>query len=245
MPINFPGLLQDSWNFIRNQRAFLLYGFGCLLLVQIIALRFLPNMPMNASMPQNSLSDNLLPILISGAVNIFVTTLLILNIKAINNGEFERFFQFVGEALRKLPTVIALNIIMVLPLSLGMSFQMFGVAPGSGLTIIVLPLIISGIFVFVRLCLGAYAYLVEELDGVSESIGFMWNLGRGRTWPLVSFCFITHFVPQFLTLMVANIGGVNIFTVVFTVLLSAFLNLFVTVFSFRFYQAYSRPIART
>ncbi|WP_150539508.1 hypothetical protein [Actinobacillus vicugnae] len=234
MPIKFPDLLQDSWNFIRNQTQFSLIA-----IILFSALQFtnLVLIPLGGTNSQNITLSGLFPLMFMGVANIFITALLILNIKAINDGSFKHFFQHISSAASKLFSVIWLNVIMVLPISVGIAFFVFARQSGNGLELVAFPLIVSGAFLFIKLCLAVYAYLVEELPSVKESIRFTWQLSRGKGIALVLFCIIAYFVPQILmsflsVLLKGEIG------VIISVLLSSFFSLFITVFSFRFYQAY-------
>lgn len=198
MPIKFPNLLQDSWNFIRNQHTFSLLAIILLSALQFVNLFLVPRIGnMDTENVEMTLSD-LFPLLVMGVANIFITTLLILNIKEINRGSFKHFFQNLSAAVTKLFPVVLLNIIMVLPLSIGMASQVFGAKAGNGLSMIAFPLIIGGAFLFIKLCLSVYAYLIEELNSVNEAIRFTWQLSRGRGIALVLFCVISYFVPQIL-----------------------------------------------
>ena len=239
MPIKFPNLLQDSWNFIRNQHTFSLLAIILLSALQFVNLFLVPRIGnMDAENVEMTLSD-LFPLLVMGVANIFITTLLILNIKEINRGSFKHFFQNLSAAVTKLFPVVLLNIIMVLPLSIGMASQVFGAKAGNGLSMIAFPLIIGGAFLFIKLCLSVYAYLIEELNSVNEAIRFTWQLSRGRGIALVLFCVISYFVPQILMSFLSGLSG-NTLGLVVNVLVSSFFSLFITVFSFRFYQAYSQ-----
>ncbi len=239
MPIKFPNLLQDSWNFIRNQHTFSLLAIILLSALQFVNLFLVPRIGnMDTENVEMTLSD-LFPLLVMGVANIFITTLLILNIKEINRGSFKHFFQNLSVAIAKLFPVVLLNIIMVLPLSIGMASQVFGAKAGNGLSMIAFPLIIGGAFLFIKLCLSVYAYLIEELNGVNEAIRFTWQLSRGRGIALVLFCVISYFVPQILMSFLSGLSG-NTLGLVANVLVSSFFSLFITVFSFRFYQAYSQ-----
>lgn len=239
MPIKFPNLLQDSWNFIRNQHTFSLLAIILLSALQFVNLFLVPRIGnMDTENVEMTLSD-LFPLLVMGVANIFITTLLILNIKEINRGSFKHFFQNLSAAVTKLFPVVLLNIIMVLPLSIGMASQVFGAKAGNGLSMIAFPLIIGGAFLFIKLCLSVYAYLIEELNSVNEAIRFTWQLSRGRGIALVLFCVISYFVPQILMSFLSGLSG-NMLGLVVNVLVSSFFSLFITVFSFRFYQAYSQ-----
>ncbi|WGE32711.1 hypothetical protein NYR60_03645 [Actinobacillus genomosp. 2] len=239
MPIKFPDLLQDSWNFIRNQRSFSLFAIVLFSALQLVNLLLVPNMgQVDANNTEMTLSA-LYPLLLMGVLNIFLTSLLILNIKDINRGSFKHFFQNLSVSLAKLFPVIVLNILMVLPLSIGMASQLFGSQAGSGLALVAFPLIIGGAFLFIKLCLSVYAYLIEEFNGIGETLRFTWQLSRGKGIALVLFCVISYFVPQILMSFLSGLGASAVGLAI-TVFISSFFSLFITVFSFRFYQVYSQ-----
>ncbi|EIJ69621.1 hypothetical protein E5Q53_02235 [Haemophilus parahaemolyticus] len=228
MPINFPQLLQDSWNFIRNRRQFSLTAIGLLLAIQLLATFVLANL-----MASNS-TVSLLPSLLIGIGNIFISVLLVLNINDINAGTFQSFFQNTGKALTKLLPAILLYIIMGLPLSFGMSSILFGNISGSGANIFSLPLLAIGIFVFVRLNLSTYVFLVENYR-VGQAVKFMWQLAKGKMAVLFAYTLLANLLPILITALVGRLGD-NVAIMVLSFMISAFLSLFTTIFSFRFYQ---------
>lgn len=228
MPINFPQLLQDSWNFIRNRRQFSLTAIGLLLAIQLLATFVLANL-----MASNS-TASLLPSLLIGIGNIFISVLLVLNINDINSGTFQSFFQNTGKALTKLLPAILLYIIMGLPLSFGMSSILFGNISGSGANIFSLPLLAIGIFVFVRLNLSTYVFLVENYR-VGQAVKFMWQLAKGKMAVLFAYTLLANLLPILITALVGRLGD-NVAIMVLSFMISAFLSLFTTIFSFRFYQ---------
>ena len=228
MPINFPQLLQDSWNFIRNRRQFSLTAIGLLLAIQLLATFVLANL-----MASNS-TVSLLPSLLIGIGNIFISVLLVLNINDINSGTFQSFFQNTGKALTKLLPAILLYIIMGLPLSFGMSSILFGNISGSGANIFSLPLLAIGIFVFVRLNLSTYVFLVENYR-VGQAVKFMWQLAKGKMAVLFAYTLLANLLPILITALVGRLGD-NVAIMVLSFMISAFLSLFTTIFSFRFYQ---------
>lgn len=228
MPINFPQLLQDSWNFIRNRSQFSLTAIGLLLAIQLLATFVLANL-----MASNS-TVSLLPSLLIGIGNIFISVLLVLNINDINAGTFQSFFQNTGKALTKLLPAILLYIIMGLPLSFGMSSILFGNISGSGANIFSLPLLAIGIFVFVRLNLSTYVFLVENYR-VGQAVKFMWQLAKGKMAVLFAYTLLANLLPILITALVGRLGD-NVAIMVLSFMISAFLSLFTTIFSFRFYQ---------
>lgn len=236
MPIQFPQLLQDSWNFMRNQRAFSLWAMLCFALLQALTLMFSPKIDLNAPEQLVSIEAFLIPTLLSGLANIFLTVLLILNIKAINQGSFHHFFQPLEQSLNLLFPVILLSILMVLPLSVGLAFLTI---QAGNLTLVALPLLITGLYLFIKLSLLIYAYLIEDRKTIGETVRFTWALSRGRMLPLILFCVLAYFVPQLLVGIISgisqNLGSANL---IISVLLGAFLTVYTLVFSFRFYQVY-------
>ena len=218
MPINFPQLLQDSWNFIRNRRQFSLTAIGLLLAIQLLATFVLANL-----MASNS-TVSLLPSLLIGIGNIFISVLLVLNINDINSGTFQSFFQNTSKALTKLLPAILLYIIMGLPLSFGMSSILFGNISGSGANIFSLPLLAIGIYVF----------LVENYR-VGQAVKFMWQLAKGKMAVLFAYTLLANLLPILITALVGRLGD-NVAIMVLSFMISAFLSLFTTIFSFRFYQ---------
>lgn len=228
MPINFPQLLQDSWNFIRNRRQFSLTAIGLLLAIQLLATFVLANL-----MASNS-TVSLLPSLLIGIGNIFISVLLVLNINDINAGTFQSFFQNTGKALTRLLPAILLYIIMGLPLSFGMSSILFGNISGSGANIFSLPLLAIGIFVFVRLNLSTYVFLVDNYR-VGQAVKFMWQLAKGKMAVLFAYTLLANLLPILITALVGRLGD-NVAIMVLSFMISAFLSLFTTIFSFRFYQ---------
>ena len=228
MPINFPQLLQDSWNFIRNRRQFSLTAMGLLLAIQLLATFVLSNFMVSVS------AVSLLPSLLIGIGNIFISVLLVLNINDINVGIFQSFFQNTSKALAKLLPAISLYIIMVLPLSFGMSSILFSNISGSGASIFSLPLSAIGIFVFVRLNLAIYVFLVENYR-VGQAVKFMWQLAKGKMAALFAYTLLANLLPILITALVGRLGD-NVAIMMLSFVISAFLSLFTTILGFRFYQ---------
>lgn len=241
MPIRFPDLLQDSWNFLRNQRSFTLFSLGLLILVQAIGVVIMPHESVDPTQAQTAFTDQQLlahvfPMLFLGLINIWVTLLLILNIKSINDGQFSSFTQNITPSLAKLVPSVVLNIIMVLPVSLGISATMLG--ESGSVSLYAFPLLVLGIFVFIKLCLSLYAYVLETHKTVVQTIKSLWTMSIGRSLVLVQFCIIAYLVPQFIAFFVGS-GG-NPLLLALSMAVSAFLVLFITVFSFRFYQVFRK-----
>lgn len=241
MPIQFPTLLQDSWNFMRNQLNFTLAGVGLLILVQLLTFYITPKNMLDPTMLQSemldkALVDSLLPSLISSFLGLFINILLVLNIKSINNGLYRHFFEPFSRVLKVIFPVIGLSVLMVIPLSVGLAAGVMS-TQSSGLAIVSLPLMITGIFLFVKWCLAVYVYLIEEPQkGVFETLAFTWQMSRGRVGTLFFFCILSYLAPSLFVSLISNLGGE--LGLILSHIVGAFFNLFVVIFSFRFYQVY-------
>ncbi|MDD6910039.1 hypothetical protein [Actinobacillus minor] len=231
MLMNFPQLIQDSWNFIRNRSQFSLFAIILLVAIQATVLLIMPNTPVSA---EASISM-LLPTVIIGIANVYVSLLLILNIKSINAGQYHAFLQNALTAFNKLLPAIGLYILMVLPLSFGLSSVLLSVMSGNGVSIISLPLLVMGIFIFMKLCLSIYIYLIEEYS-FGQAVKFTWNFTKGKMNLMIGYCLIANVLPQLLAGLVSKLGD-NIAVMIISFFISAFLSLFTTIFGFRFYQA--------
>lgn len=238
MPIKFSNLLQDSWNFMRNQANFTVTGVALLVLLQLGTFYLVPRPVVSLSNQDivALLALQMAPTIVSALVSVFINILLILNIKSINNGNYQHFAQNVGETFKVFLPIVGLTIFMVLPMSIGISFG--GTVGQSGsLAIMILPLMATGIYVFVKLCLVVYAYLLEEpRKSFMETLKFTWGLSRGRMVPLFLFCVLSYMFPSLLGSVISNMGGE--LGVIVSQVVGAFISLFVIIFSFRFYQVY-------
>lgn len=249
MPIKFSALFQDTWNFIRNRPHFVVYAVICLAGLQIAISLLFPKLQLDLQAVQNSpeiaqqaMFRNLLPSLLSLFAVTFINVLLILNIKAINHGQYGHFFQPLFQSSRRFIPVTLLSFLQFFPLSIGGSFLLM-LGPEAGL--IALPLMITGLFVFIKLNLVIYAYLLEEPPlGIGQTLRFTWTMSRGHMMPLISFCALIYAFPMVLSgvLNVIHTALGDLVGNMIVQLLSAFINLLVTIFSFRFYQAYRQYV---
>lgn len=233
MLMNFPQLIQDSWNFIRNRSQFSLFAIILLVAIQATVLLIMPNTPVSA---EASISMLLPTVIIGTAIaNVYVSLLLILNIKSINAGQYHAFLQNALTAFNKLLPAIGLYILMMLPLSFGLSPVFLSVMSENGVSIISLPLLVMGIFIFMKLCLSIYIYLIEEYS-FGQAVKFTWNFTKGKMNLMIGYCLIANVLPQLLAGLVSKLGD-NIAVMIISFFISAFLSLFTTIFGFRFYQA--------
>lgn len=100
MPIKFVDLFQQSWNFMRNQQSFTLFAIATIVVVQMAFILLLPASPeiLADTQPQQIQIDSekllsvLMPTILLGVANLFLTVLMILNIQSINNGNYQHIF---------------------------------------------------------------------------------------------------------------------------------------------------------
>ncbi|RRN04632.1 hypothetical protein V5G99_07775 [Bibersteinia trehalosi] len=244
MPINFQSLFQDTWNFVRNRAQFTLSAVVLLAALQLgISLiiprsTFLEAAEGSAIHEQMSAIELLIPSMLSMLVIVFVNVLLILNIKSINNGDYRTFLHNAASAFSLFLQAILLTVVQVFPISLGLAFALFPTL-GDSAPLLAMPVMLMGLFVFIKLNLVIYAYLIEEpRKTLGATLKFTWGLSYGRMLPLIMFTAIIYFIPTALSSVVGAFSAFGTFGVILAQALNAFVNLVMVIFSFRFYQSY-------
>lgn len=244
MSINFLSLFQDTWNFVRNRPNFVFYAVCCLTALQLAIAQVFPRPSLNLSQvdspeTMNVIAHMLVPSLLSLLVVVWVNVLVILNIKSINRGENAPFFHHLGASFQRFLGVVCLSFVQFLPLSFGVSFFFLLASDQAGL--IAIPLLITGLYVFIKLNLVIYIYLVDEPSRtLGNTLKQCWIMSRGKMLPLILFCALIYIIPLLLSGVVNAIhlalgGAVG---EIIAQLLGALINLLMTLFSFRFYQVY-------
>lgn len=242
MPIKFLDLFQDTWNFVRNRPQFAVSATLLLAVLQLVISQLMP--PLQVASEQVTpeqiaelLAAQMPSRVVSTLVLMFVNVLLVLNVKSINNGEYRHFFQHTAEALQRFLIAALFTFIQMLPLSFGATFML---SLGSEGRLIALPLMLTGLYVFVKLNLVIYAYLIEPKQPFTQTLKFTWGMTRGKMLPLVLFSALVFIIPNLLGNLVSGVnlavgGGVGM---VISQISNAFINLLLVIFSFRFYQVY-------
>lgn len=241
MPLNFLQLLQESWNFMRNQANFSLISLGLMVAFQLLFVLLQPDSAVTLSATPEQREQILLAHLpysvLSALTNALIAIMMILNIKAINDGQYRHFFNPLPHALKVLLPVIVINILMILPFAFGLSFSGMFFMAGS-LQLLGLPLFICGAYLSMKLYLSYYAYLLDEPQkSISESLKFAWQHSQGRMKTLVLFCMIALLLPFVLNSQFMHLPNEPIWMICSAVI-SAILNVYLAIFGFRFYQIY-------
>lgn len=243
MPIKFPELLQQSWNFMRNQPQFALTGIILLVVLQLLSLFVSPQVqlsPEELKSPDaldKMFAAQIVPMILSSVISVVFNILLVLNIKSINRGDYRHFFQNLGGVAKAFFPVLLLTILMVMPLSVAVSFG-GTIGQGGSLSLMILPLMVTGIYLFVKFCLVVYVYLIEEPQKtMGESIKFVWQITRGKMRILFLFCILSYLFPSLISSLIGRTLGGDVGLIVAQTF-GAALSLFMLIFGFRFYQAF-------
>lgn len=235
MSVNFVQLLQESGNFIRNQKTFSLTAILVMLALQVANLLVSAQLfkAVDPTQMSSSLGGGLFLSVVFAVFTVYFSlVLVVLNIKKINEGQYHNFFEATGEAFSKLFPVIGVIILMSFPLSFGIASAAMG--GEAGLSIIALPLLAGGIFIFLKLCLGSYALLIENMR-VGQAVKFSWQLTKGKMLWMIGYVLIAYVIPMVINAMLAQISA-NLLMQIIAALVGVCLSLFTVVFGFRFYQ---------
>ncbi|TCP95730.1 hypothetical protein EDC44_1079 [Cricetibacter osteomyelitidis] len=268
MNINFTQIFQDSWNFIRNQRrftlSFMLIFVAVLIIFQLILGYMQPiifkevseqfavmtqNIPAEAKAQLEAINGNdstqsvllslamithprMLAILISSQViNSFVITCGIIAVHQISRLQPFSLSMAFARGLQCFLGVLAINIIVLMPIGLGAAFAVGGNALGSLLMLV-------GIYIFIRLCLAYFVYLIEN-KSIFEAIRFTWQKTQKGFGSLFIFFLLAYVVLTMLHSQLSVLDD-NIVLLFIGMVLSAFLHLFSIIFSYRFYTLFMK-----
>lgn len=244
MSINFLALFQDAWNFVRNRLNFTLYAVILLTVLQIAISSFIPRPEISPAIENGSIQDQMngLEVLSSSVLSmlaiVLVNVLIILNIKAINNGNYQTFLHNLPQAISKFAQTVLITFVQVLPISFGLAFALIP-SFGDGATLIALPMMLMGLFVFIKLNLAIYCYLIDEPQKtIGETLKYTWGLSRGRMLSLIIFTAIIYLIPTTLGTIAGTFSALGSIGVIIGQAFNAFINLLIVIFSFRFYQTY-------
>lgn len=244
MPINFQALFQDTWNFVRNRPNFTLYAVVLLAVLQVAISSFIPRPELTPAIENSSIraqingTEMLMSSVFSMLVIVLVNVLVILNIKSINNGNYQTFLNNMPLALSKFIPTVLITLVQVLPISFGLAFALMP-SFGDAASLMALPMMLMGLFVFIKLNLAIYAYLIDDPQkGIGETLKYTWGFSRGRMMPLIMFTAIIYFIPTVLGAVAGALSALGTIGVIMGQAFNAFINLLIVIFSFRFYQTY-------
>ncbi len=237
MPVDFFKILQDSWNFILNQKQIVLF-FLAIIVVDNLFFRYLLN---SSDLQTDEGKQTFLFLTVVGQiVNSMLVLWLLSTITLISNQRKTELMTALSYAIKKLPIFLLLNFIIVLPFSIaGASYV---VNAGTGITGLLSLLV--GCYLFVRLCLAPYSYVLEN-SSFSEAVKLIWFNGKGRTVSLFIFALLTYIAPLIITLQLGQLPP-SLISSLLVALISAGISIFTLVFTYRFYQLFiNKNISRT
>ncbi len=255
MPINFSQILQQSWNFICNQRQFVIFFIACFFLINLFMQWLMPDvqllMQVLASQSQNEVISSeqfaILSQLVSESGIVWFSllhtglTMLIFGwgyktIFAISQGNQYSLSITLFQALKKLLGFIMAYLLVLFPLCVAVYFVLNSAISGQG-SILTLPLFIFGIFLYIRLCLVPLHYLLTN-HSILGSIRIIWSKGIQRTSPLVLYCLLIDVILRIISNRIGSSLGDSDFSLIIAFIFLAFLNLIAMIFSYRFYSTF-------
>ena len=240
MKINFTQILQDSWNFVRNQSRVVWALVGVLLVVQLVGDLFSVNLPQGATAQEVREMLNQSEQVYFGAGSlikqllfVFATTFSLACIHFISQPSiWAKSFQL---AARKIIGVLILDVLILLPLTLSL-VQAYINLGSANVSLFLLLAMAVGIFIFVRLNLVSVHYLINNV-GILQSLRQIWQLGMKRNLILFGYTVIVYFTVPILSASLIALAGNTIMNSLLAVIIS-FLNVFALIFTYRFYTLF-------
>lgn len=247
MNINFTQILQDSWNFFRNQQKIMFQLVSILLIVQVLSLLLSPPF-----ISQESLSDteiladmaniNVIGFLTSFSITQFATTFVsawgLLTIHKISQQNYRTLGQTFRATLSRFIGVVILELIIVIPLFLGLFEIGAAILTKTSPSIISLIAIMVGIWFFIRLNLSTAHYLTTQ-DGIGQSLQKIWLQGRNQKTALFIYALLVYFVVPTLIFQLTTLSNNMIFILVVSSFASL-LNILIQVVTYRFYSLFMK-----
>ncbi|MBE2898173.1 hypothetical protein KRX11_01660 [Pasteurellaceae bacterium TAE3-ERU1] len=232
--MNFTAIIQDCVNFMRNQKQMTLF-FIVLQAIIAFTLRALPLDPLvNES---NQLNPTQAIIAVAGQVAVLVVTLWLLNaIMQVSRTHHINYAGALAASLKQLLPFLLLNLFVVLPLTLAILSLITGAGGILGLVAILL-----GGFMFVRLSLAPYAYVIDNL-ALNTAMKRVWQQGTGRMLSLFLFTVIAYILPSAVNVQLARLGDGLAMDVIST-LVSSTIAVFSLIFTYRFYHQFMQRSA--
>ena len=234
MQINFTHILQDSWNFFRNQQK---------VMFQFVLILFIAqNVGALLSSPLNNESHSNFSELVdinsenTQLLTSFISAWGLISIHSISQQNYQTLTKAFTLALRRFLGVIVLNLLMTAPMLLGLSEAFAALLTKSSPSIISLIAMLVGIWFFVRLNLTAVHYLSTQ-DNIKRTIQKIWIKGSSHKNVLFIYTLLVYFLAPILVFQLTTFSNNVLFDMVIGIL-SAILNIFMLVITYRFYSLF-------
>ncbi|OOF43634.1 hypothetical protein BKK49_00155 [Rodentibacter rarus] len=247
MKINFTQILQDSWNFFRNQQKTMFQFVSILFMVQVFNILLSP--PIASidtaltvdTLPQlmeENASSIAFSFLITQLVTTFIASWGLMTISQISRQNHRTLAQSFQATLPRFLGVVILDLIAIMPILLGLSEILAAVLMKTSPSIISLAALIFGMGFFIRLNLSTTHYLTTQ-DSIGHSLRKIWLQGKNQKTALLIYALLVYFVTPILIFQLSAIFNHLIFSV-FVGILAAALNIFMLVVTYRFYSLFMK-----
>ena len=239
MQINFTHILQDSWNFFRNQQKIMFQFVLILLVAQNVGA--LLSSPLNneshiSELANINIENIAFSIVITQLLTSFISAWGLISIHSISQQNYQTLTKSFTLTLRRFLGVIVLNLLMTAPMLLGLSEAFAALLIKSSPSIISLIAMLVGIWFFVRLNLTAVHYLSTQ-DDIKQTIQKIWIKGSSRKNVLFIYTLLVYFLAPILVFQLTTFSNNVLFDMVIGIL-SAILNIFMLVITYRFYSLF-------
>ena len=239
MQINFTHILQDSWNFFKNQQKIMFQFVLILFIAQNVGA--LLSSPLNneshiSELANINIENIAFSIVITQLLTSFISAWGLISIHSISQQNYQTLTKSFTLALRRFLGVIVLNLLMTAPMLLGLSEAFAALLTKSSPSIISLIAMLVGIWFFVRLNLTAVHYLSTQ-DDIKQTIQKIWIKGSSRKNVLFIYTLLVYFLAPILVFQLTTFSNNVLFDMVIGIL-SAVLNIFMLVITYRFYSLF-------
>lgn len=248
MQINFTQVLQDSWNFFRNQQKIMLSLAAILFIIQIAGFAWDSASPASdGGMTQATLAESLSHIDAAGfigalAVKQLLTSLVaawgILTVHQISQQTYRTLGQSLMATLGRFAGVVVLDLLMVAPMLLGLAEAFAALLTKTSPSMMSLVAMIVGVWFFVRMNLTAVHYLSTQ-DSLGQTIKTVWLRGQTRKGALFIYALLVYFVIPMFIFQISGLSD-NIAMAVIAGGIAALLNIFTLVVTYRFYSLFMK-----
>lgn len=244
MSFNFLKILSESFNFLLNKKGLALFFIVAFTIValafQYLSLNFLPADAELVLTDMNSATQSI--ILTIAAITIaaqlvssLLTVWFLSNISLASQQQKSDLGASFVFALRHFIGFLLVSIIMVFPLSLAIG----ALTAGNAGIIGILSLLVS-LYIFIRLCLVPYAYILED-NGLWNAIKLVWSSSLKKFLLLFIYALISYLLPMILSNYLGKITTSSSVLIV-TTIINAVISTYIVVFNYRFYSVYRQNI---
>lgn len=247
MNINFTQILQDSWNFFRNQQKIMFQFASILFMVQVFSVLLSPSIVVKDTVISTDTLPQLmeenapsfaLSFLLTQLATTFVSAWGLMAVHKISQQNYRTLGQTFSATFSRFIGVVILDLIIVIPIFLGLFEIGAAILTKSSPSIVSLVAIIVGIWFFIRLNLSTTHYLTTQ-DGIGQSLQKIWPQGRNQKGALFIYALLVYFVVPTLIFQLTTLSNNMIFILVVSAFASL-LNILIQVVTYRFYSLFMK-----